>query len=121
MIEYSDLNVWKEAKNLGILVYINTDSFPDRENYGLTSQLRRAAVSILSNVAESCRREHIKDTLQVLYIARGSMYEVEAQIYLALDLGYITTEQLNAIADQILKLKKILFGFIAYHKRKLSS
>ena len=116
---YSDLHVWKEAKKLGVLIYYHTSEFPKQEQFGLTQQIRRAAVSIFSNVPESCGREHLRDTLQFLYIARGSMYEVEAQMHLAHELGYFSDEHLKLISEQLLRFKKILFGFISYYRKKL--
>ena len=100
-------------------MYENTEHFPKKEVFGLTQQMRRAAVSVVSNIAEGCGREYVKDTLQFLYISRGSLYEVEAQLHLAFELNYLTKEQVSFVANAILKCKKILFGYIAFHKKKL--
>jgi len=95
--------------------------FPKEELYSLTSQIRRASISIPSNIAEGIGRNSNKETLQFLHISRGSVYEVETQIYLAFDLGYISVEQLNDILRTIEECRKILHGFISYYKNKTTS
>lgn len=86
---YKKLIVWKEAKNLVLLVYKITDSFPKSEEFSLKNQLRRAVVSILSQVAEGWLRNSIKDKLHFLNIALGSLLEVEAQMDVSKDLGFV--------------------------------
>ena len=115
--DYRDYDVWKQAKELGILIYKLSSEFPDSEKFGLTNQVRRASVSVLSNIAESCGREHKRDSLQFLYISRGSLFEVEAQIDLAFDLGYLNPESRINVLNQINRCKRLLYGFIAYHKK----
>lgn len=78
---YIDLDVWKEARILSKEVYLISSNFPNDEKFGLTSQIRRAVLSIPSNIAEGCGRNHPKDSIQFFYIARGSIYEVETQLY----------------------------------------
>ncbi len=98
--------------------YELTNRFPPQEMYGLTSQMRRAAVSIPSNIAEGAGRNTSKDTIQFLYISRGSIYELETQLYLSLDLGYISEDELNDGIEQLTETRKRLNGFINYYKNK---
>ena len=116
--DYSSLNVWKGAKSLVSDIYRLTHQFPSNENYGLTSQIRRCAVSVPSNIAEGCGRNHSKDSIQFFYISRGSLYELETQIHISLDLEYINKEELINILNQITVCKKLLNGFINYYKTK---
>lgn len=115
---YQDLEVWKQSKGLVSHVYSLTKTFPKEEQFGLTNQLRRSAVSIPSNIAEGCGRNHFKDSIQFFFIARGSLYEMETQIIIAHDLGYITKpEQLNILND-IISCKRLLNGFINYFQNR---
>ncbi len=98
-------------------VYELTKSFPREELYGLTNQIRRCAISIPSNIAEGCGRRTSKDTIQFLYISRGSLYELETQLFLALDQNFINEIQINDIMLQIESCKKLLNGFINYYKK----
>jgi four helix bundle protein len=85
---YTDLEAWKEARILVKLIYTNLSQFPKDEMFGLLSQIKRSAISIPSNIAEGNGRQHRKDSLQFFYIARGSAYELETQLYLSGDLGF---------------------------------
>ena len=87
-MEYTNLDIWIECRKLTNIVYDFTKTFPKEEIFGLTNQMRRSAVSIPSNIAEGNGRRTTNDTLQFLYISRGSIFELETQIYLALDLKY---------------------------------
>lgn len=80
---FKDLIVWQKAKNLAVLIYKVTEKFPDSEKFGLSSQMRRAAVSISSNIAESYHRSHNKEKNQFLWVAFGSGSELESQIEIA--------------------------------------
>ena len=91
-MDYKELEVWKESKELVKLIYKITELFPSTEQYGLTNQIRRSAVSIPSNIAEEIGRNHLKNTIQFLYISRGSIYELETQIILAFELSFISKE-----------------------------
>ena len=86
---YQDLLVWQKSIKLTTRVYALTKRFPKDEMYGLSSQLRRAAVSIPSNVAEGHARQHNKEFKQFLHIALGSVAEVDTQLFIARELGYI--------------------------------
>jgi four helix bundle protein len=87
---YKDLDAWIKTRCLTKEVYAVTMSFPKEELYGLTSQIRRSAVSIPSNIAEGYGRQYKKETIHFLHIARGSIYELETQLYVAFDLSFIS-------------------------------
>lgn len=119
MEDFKNLDVWQQGAKIARLVYQSSKSFPKDEVYGLTSQIRRAAVSVISNIAEGCGRKHTKETLRFLYMSRGSLYEVECQNELAKDFGYIGKATYELTSLNIQTCKKILNGFIAYHRNKL--
>lgn len=116
---YENLEVWKEARKMVSDVYQLTKKFPKEEQYGLTNQLRRSAVSVPSNIAEGMGRNHTKDKIQFYYISRGSLFEAETQIILAFDQNFFTSSELQSMRQQIELCKKLLNGFINYHKNKL--
>lgn len=89
---YQELNVWKKGYKLCLEIYLITKDFPEEERYGLTSQIRRAAVSVPSNIAEGYGRQTTKEYTQSLYIAYGSICELETQTLNAKDLGCIKVE-----------------------------
>ena len=117
MKEYTELEVWAEARKLTNMVYAISKEFPKEEIYGLTNQLRRCAVSIPSNIAEGCGRQTSKDTIHFLHIARGSLYELETQILISNDQKYVSNDELDIFTAQIVSCKKLLNGFINYYKR----
>ena len=114
---YTDLEVWQKCRELVTDIYLFSEFFPKEEMFGLTSQIRRSAVSIPSNIAEGCGRNSTKDTIQFLFIARGSLYELETQLYLALDLKYLTESQLQESITKLTTCKKLLNGFINYYQQ----
>lgn len=117
---FTDLEVWKEARILVKMVYDCVRSFSKEEVYGLQSQIKRSAISIPSNIAEGCGRNHIKDTMQFLYIARGSAFELETQLYLSLDLNFIDEAQLNILLEKLKRIRILLAGFIKHHQSQIS-
>lgn len=116
---YTELNVWKESRILVKLIYTTLQVFPKDEQFGITSQMKRAAISIPSNIAEGVGRNTAKDSLRFFFISRGSIYELETQLFLSLDLNFISETQLKDILDQIVVVKKLLSGFINHYKKKL--
>lgn len=116
-MDYSKLDVWVEARKLVNFLYDSTKLFPKEEIFGLTNQMRRAAISIPSNIAEGCGRQTSKDTIHFLHISRGSLYELETQYYLAFDQKYIDENNFNTALEQIQTCKKLLNGFINYYKK----
>lgn len=114
---YTNLEVWKEARILANDTYVITKAFPKDELFGLISQMRRCAVSIPSNIAEGCGRNHPKDSLQFFFIARGSLYELETQLFIAFDQEYIKEEILGSSLNKIEITRKLLNGFIKYYRQ----
>jgi four helix bundle protein len=104
------LDVWKEAMELTCRVYEITSSFPGHEQYGLSSQLRRAAVSVPSNIAEGAARLGAKEFKQFLNIAQGSMSELDTQVELALRLGYISENTYLDLTRKLTQISKMLYG-----------
>ncbi len=116
MKSYTDLEVWKCSRELVKLVYLLTKSFPNEELYALTNQIKRSIVSVPSNIAEGIGRQSNKETIHYLYIAKGSLQEVETQLYLSFDLDYISELELKNILEKVISNKKLLNGFINYYK-----
>ena len=117
-LKYTDLDVWQVARQLVKEVYVQSKGFPKEEVFGLTSQLRRAAISVPSNIAEGCGRSSGKESVHFYFIARGSLYELETQLFLAFDLGFLSTGTLERLIKQTERCKKLLNGFIRYFKAK---
>lgn len=112
---YKDLEVWKAAIDLTILIYKITDNFPDEEKYGIISQIRRAVVAIPSNIAEGSTRMSDKDTMRFIDIAIGSLAELDTQMIIAEKLNYYQGyEKLKLKIDKVFAL---LRGFKNYLKR----
>ena len=111
-MEHTKLEAWKEAVNLTVEVYELTKSFPKDEMYGLTSQLKRAVISVPSNIAEGCARNSTAETIHFLYMALGSLAEAETQIVISNRLGYI--DDVSTIAKNILLVKQLVLGLIKY-------
>ncbi len=113
---YKNLILWQEAKKLTVLVYKLTKDFPKSEEFGLTSQMRRASVSVMSQIAEGWLRKSFKDKLHFLEIAEGSLLEVENQAEIALTVGYWINAEYNEFNEQRAKV-----GFLLYrYKSKIS-
>jgi len=115
--KYIELDVWKNARELVKVIYDLTKKFPKDETFGLMNQLRRCSVSVPSNIAEGCGRQHSKDSIQFFYVARGSLYELETQLYLSLDLNYISEDEVKICLDKVEVSQKLLSGFINYFKK----
>ncbi|RTY85578.1 four helix bundle protein [Flavobacterium sp. RSP49] len=115
-MDHKDLDVWKKGMDLVVKVYQITQSFPDTEKYGLTSQMRRAAISIPSNIAEGAARKGDKELMQFLYISIGSLSELETQYLIAIRLEFVIKE--DAFEQQLIEVKKLLIGFKNYINKK---
>ena len=87
--------------------------------YGLTSQIKRCSVSVPSNIAEGCGRQSSKETIHFLHISRGSLFELETQLYLASDLEFLSNEELKLLLIQVTSCKKLLNGFINYYRKNV--
>jgi len=114
---FTDLNTWKEGHKLILMIYKTTESFPDREGFGLTSQMRRCAVSITSNVAEGFGRKGKKEKIQFYYISLGSITELQNQLLIARDIGYLDSKEFKKIANQTVTVQKITNGLIKSIKK----
>lgn len=112
MKTHKDLDVWKKAMELVVSVYKTTSSFPREEIYGLTSQIRRAAVSIPSNIAEGAARNHDNEYRQFLYIALASSAELETQLIISNRLGFVENEESQELITELNTISRMLQGLI---------
>jgi four helix bundle protein len=117
---YMDLKVWQKAYKLCINIYKLTGTFPKEELYCLTSQLRRASISIPSNIAEGYGRETTREYIRFLYIAYGSYCELETQLLLSYDLKYLREEQKKELLKDTKKVERMLKALIKSLKNKVS-
>jgi len=115
-MNHKDLDVWKRSMDLVEEVYKVTSRFPASEIYGLTNQLRRASVSIPSNIAEGASRKGDKELLYFINVAIGSIAEIETQLLIAFRLKYINEE--NKIFESVIDVRKLLLGFRNYLNKK---
>lgn len=116
MNKFTDLFAWQKGHELVLDIYRITDCFPKKEEFGLTSQIRRASVSITSNIAEGFSRRTYKDKIQFYYISLGSITEVQNQLLIAKDLGYISKDVFCLIAEKTVIVHKLLNGLIKSSK-----
>lgn len=117
---FKDLNTWQEAHKLVLGIYEIAKEFPKEEMYGLTIQMKRAAVSVTSNIAEGFGRRSIKEKIQSYCIAEGSLTELLNQSILALDLKYISIEKFKLLEDEITQIHKLLHGLMRSANNKSS-
>jgi four helix bundle protein len=110
--DYRRLAVWEKSHRLALEVYAASASFPREEVYGLTGQIRRAITSIPSNIAEGCGRSGDGELRRFLFIAMGSANEVEYQLFLAKDLGYLTEIRYEAVIQNLNEVKRMLSGLM---------
>ena len=110
MANFKDLTVWKLAHEVALQVYHETRRFPAEERYGLTSQVRKSAVSVPSNIAEGSARPGDRDFARFLGFARGSAAELEYQMLLAKDLEYLSLAQWDPINDRIDHVSRMLLN-----------
>ena len=110
--KYKDLIVWQKAKSLATQIYKTTDSFPKTELYGLTIQIRRAAVSVASNIAEGQGRLTKGEFCHFLGIARGSLLELETQLAIAVDLHFLSDSEFQILEPHLSEVLKLLNGLI---------
>jgi four helix bundle protein len=109
---HRDLEAWQLAHALGLSVYRLTGKFPADERFGLVSQMRRCAVSIASNIAEGYGRGSRVDYVRFLKIARGSLFELDSQCQLAIDLGFLPREAASTLAGQWTRTSQVLAALI---------
>lgn len=112
MKDFRKLAVWEKAHKLTLTIYEVTSTFPKEEQYGLTSQTRRAAASVPTNIAEGCGRDTDAELRRFLQIAMGSASELEYHLLLARDLSIITYDTYTVLENNIVEVKRMLSSFI---------
>lgn len=118
-MNHKDLDVWKEGLIFVKKIYKVTTPFPDSEKFGLVSQIRRAAVSVPTNIAEGAARQSDKELIQFLYISLGSIAELETLLIIATDISYLNQEDSNTVNESLQKIRSMLLGLIRYQKKKI--
>lgn len=111
---FTDLSAWKKGHELVILIYKTTKQFPSEERYSLTDQIRRCTVSITSNIAEGFSRKSNKEKLQFYHTSLGSLTELQNQLLIAKDVGYLNKEDFKLIANLTIEVSKLVNGLIKY-------
>lgn len=109
---FTDLNTWKEAHKLVLMIYKLTTEFPIEEKYSLISQMRRAAISITSNISEGFSRNHLNEKIQFYGMAQGSNTELQNQLILSKDLGYVEEGRFEELFGQSITVHKLINGLI---------
>jgi len=109
---HRDLVVWQKSIEFVTKIYETTNNFPKEELFGLTSQLRRAAISIPSNIAEGFARKHNKELIQFLYVSLGSSVEIETQLLIAKNINYINDEIYISLTNHLSEISKMIIGLI---------
>jgi four helix bundle protein len=117
---YRDLEVWQKSRRLASTLYRLTGDFPRSEMFGLTSQMRRASISVISNIAEGYGRRSSDDTIRFLVMARGSLLEIEAQTVVAIDLEFLPPSGGEDLIAKALEAVRLLNGLIRHHEQKRS-
>ncbi len=116
-MRFEDLKIWQKGMELVKIIYKITSNFPQNEIFALTSQVRRSAVSIPSNIAEGKGRSSTKEFINFLHIALGSLYELKTQIDIAKDLSYISDKDFTIIENKIIELDKMINSLILNRKK----
>lgn len=117
---YEDLKVWQDAISLVLAVYEVTNNFPQTEVYGITNQIRRASVSIASNIAEGSERRGTKEFLHFLSIAKGSLGELNTQLIISFKLGFLKDIKYNELNNIIIEVGRMISGLQNKLKSKLA-
>lgn len=107
---FTGLFAWQEGHKLVLMIYKTIEQFPDKERFGLISQMARAAVSITSNIAEGFSRKTNKDKVQFYAVAQGSLTELQNQLLIARDVGYLKEDDFQKIANQTIAVNKLING-----------
>lgn len=113
---FTDLNAWKESHSLVLEIYKCTKKFPSEEKFGLSDQMRRCSVSISSNISEGFSRRGQKEKTQFYYMALGSLTELQNQLLIVRDLGYISKEEFKLSAEKTIIVSKLVNGLIKSSK-----
>jgi four helix bundle protein len=120
-VRFEDLPIWKLAKDLAVKIYQITKDEKFRRDYSLADQIRRASISVSSNIAEGFERGSKKEFIKFLYIAKGSLGEMRSQLQISFELSYINKEKLNTLLTQSHDLSNQLGAFIASIKKRIRS
>jgi len=112
--KFEDIEVWQNARKVTKEIYVCSGTGQFSKDYGLRDQIQRAAVSVMSNIAEGFERGSNKEFIQFLFIAKGSAGEVRSQLYIAMDLGYIKKEKFEELNTELTTVSQQLSGFIKY-------
>lgn len=112
ILSFCDLEAWKQSHKLVLFVYKISEQFPAIEKFGLTNQIRRAAVSITSNIAEGFSRNSSKEKVQFYFMALGSLTEVQNQLIIAKDLGYVNSTNFDLAVETLVVCSKLINGLI---------
>lgn len=115
--KFEEIESWKRARSLTKKIYDVSVTGPFAKDFGLRDQIRRAAISILSNIAEGFERGGDKEFLQFLSIAKGSSGELRAQLYVALDQQYISVEAFKVLSEDAAEISRLISGFMKYLKQ----
>lgn len=113
MRDYTLLTSWQKGHSLTLKIYKLTSAFPKQEMYGLSSQMRRSASSIPTNIAEGCGRNSTAELNRFFVIAAGSSSELEYQLLLSKDLNYIDINAYNELKDEVVQIRKMIYSFCA--------
>jgi len=116
--KFTDLYAWQEGYRLVLMVYKNTEQFPEKERYSIVDQMRRAAVSLTSNIAEGFSRRSSKEKNRFYCMAQASLVELQNQFIIFRDVGYLTDNEFKVISDQSVTTNKILSGLLKATKDK---
>ena len=114
---FTDLKAWQEGHLLVLMIYKITDSFPQKEVFAITLQMRRCVVSVTSNTAEGFSRRSQKDKMRFYYIALGSIAELQDQLIIAKDLKYLDKERFNRLIEQTTRVQKLINGLVKSSKK----
>lgn len=111
MRDFKTLDIWKRGISLSKMIYVLSREFPAEEKFGLQSQIRRAATSIPINIAEGCGRDSLKDFAHFIHIAEGSASELECELIIAVELGFITDYQATPLIEEISQIRKMMNSY----------
>ncbi|MDO4971236.1 MAG: four helix bundle protein [Bacteroidales bacterium] len=120
MRDFKILDIWKRGILLTKMIYEISRNFPNEEKFGLQSQMRRASTSIPINIAEGCGRDSLKDFAHFIHIAEGSASELECEIIIAVELGYITDDLAAPAVDEIFQIRKMMNSYKSKIKNTLN-
>lgn len=119
MVDYKNYKVWQRSHKLVLSIYTVTKEYPKTEQFGLVSQMNRAAISIPTNIAEGCGRETQKELIRFLYISSGSAHELDYLLLISKELGFLANETANDLIQEIDEIKKMLAALIKTIKKSL--